>query len=332
MRVEVPAAFAGERVDRVVATLTELARSEVATLVATGQVRLDGSVVGTRSRRVGEGQLLEVEIPPPPAVGLVPDPDVVVRVVHAHGAVVVVDKPAGLVVHPGAGHQSGTLAHGLLARFPELAGVGDPERPGIVHRLDRLTSGLLAVARTPEALVALGAQLADRTMGRRYLALVRGRVEAETGVVDAPVGRSARDPTRMTVTAEGRPARTGYEVRARFDDPVTVTLVECRLETGRTHQVRVHLAAIGHPVVGDVRYGGNRGQRGGRRSGDWAALAALDPMRPFLHAHALAFDHPVTGERTELTSALPPELAALLADLGAGADLCAPADPGDTGR
>ncbi|MGH9074518.1 MAG: RluA family pseudouridine synthase, partial [Acidimicrobiales bacterium] len=302
--VEVPDALAGERVDRVVATLTGLSRSGVAGLVSRGAVRLEGRAVRGPARRVALGDVVEVDLPVPGRTGREPDPTVDVSVVHLDDQVIVVDKPAGLVVHPGPGHPGGTLAHGLLARFPELAGVGEPDRPGIVHRLDRLTSGLLAVARTPDALSSLSAQLRARTMGRRYLALAWGRVEAATGMIDGPVGRSGRDPTRMAVVAEaagGRAARTGYEVRARHTSPVTVTLVECRLETGRTHQIRVHLAAIGHPVVGDARYGG-------RRQG-------LPLDRPFLHAHFLALDHPVTGERLEVSSALPAELVEVLAAL-----------------
>jgi 23S rRNA pseudouridine1911/1915/1917 synthase len=217
-----------------------------------------------------------------------------VPVVAADEAVIVVDKPAGLVVHPGAGHRGGTMVHGLLARFPELAGVGQPDRPGIVHRLDAGTSGLLMVARTPAAYDSLVAQLAARTVERRYLACVWGAVASDSGVVDAPIGRSGTDPTAMAVVAEGRPARTGYEVLARFDHPVVATLLECRLETGRTHQARVHLAAIGHPLVGDARYGGQR--------------ASLPADRPFLHAHRLGFDHPVSGRRCRYESPLPPDL------------------------
>jgi 23S rRNA pseudouridine1911/1915/1917 synthase len=213
--------------------------------------------------------------------------------VYEDDQVIVVDKPAGLVVHPGAGQQSGTLVHGLLARVPDLAGVGDADRPGIVHRLDKGTSGLMVVARTPEALADLTAQLKRRDVERRYLALVLGEVAEGKGVVDAPVGRSTRQPTRMAVTARGRAARTRYEVLERYTDPVSATLLECRLETGRTHQIRVHLAAIGHPVAGDTRYG---------------RADALAMKRPFLHAHELAFDHPGDGARRRFQSPLPADL------------------------
>jgi 23S rRNA pseudouridine1911/1915/1917 synthase len=291
----VPAALAGQRVDRVVAMLTGLPRAEIADLVASGAVRIAGRPVAARSRRLEEGDELEVDVPDHAVVALVPDPDVPVPVVHADDHVAVIDKPAGLVVHPGAGNQSGTLVHGLLARFPQLVeGPGDLTRPGIVHRLDKGTSGLLAVALSEEAYVSLVAQLQAHTVDRRYTALVWGHVEADAGMVDAPVGRSGRDPTRMSVSRRGKEARTRYKVEARYDEPVPLTLLECRLETGRTHQIRVHLAAIGHPVVGDSRYGGKRPD--------------LPAARPFLHAGRLAFDHPGTGERLETRSPLPADL------------------------
>src|SRR5439155_23772111 len=170
----------------------------------------------------------------------------------------VVDKPPDLVVHPGAGNAAGTMVAGLLARFPELAGVGEADRPGVVHRLDKGTSGLLVVARTPAAYESLVGQLSSRSVERRYRTLVWGWPEPTTGLVDAPIGRSRRDPTRMAVAAGGREARTGYETERRYHEPVEAALLECRLETGRTHQIRVHLAAIGHPVVGDARYRGAR--------------------------------------------------------------------------
>jgi len=222
----------------------------------------------------------------------------------------VVDKPAGLVVHHGAGHGGGTLVDGLLARFPELAdlaaaGTGDAARPGIVHRLDKGTSGLLVVARTPEAFRSLSGQLRAHTAGRHYRALVAGTVDDDAGVVDAPIGRSPRQPTRMAVTRGGRPARTAYRVVGRYREPWEATLVEATLDTGRTHQVRVHLAAIGHPVFGDDRYWGNR-----PRPADVRTL--LTPGRLFLHACRLSLDHPASGERRTWESPLPPDLDAVL--------------------
>ena len=300
--VTVPAALAGERVDRVVALLTGMARSEVATRVAAGAVLVNGRPVRARSHRVVEGDQLELPVAEPAEPALVPDPGVDVAVVHADEHVVVVDKGAGVVVHPGPGHRGGTLVEGLLARFPDLAriGVGDPGRPGIVHRLDKGTSGLLVVARRADAYHSLVDQLRRRVVERRYLVLAWGGVAAPAGVVDAPLGRASSDPTRMAVSAGGRAARTRFRVLEHFGDP-DVTLLECRLETGRTHQIRVHLASIGHPVVGDHRYGGRR-----------PSPAAT---RPFLHAHRLSLLHPESGEQVSFSSDLPADLGSLLAGL-----------------
>jgi 23S rRNA pseudouridine1911/1915/1917 synthase len=299
----VPAALHGERVDRVVALLTGLARSEVAALVSAGSVRLGGRTVTSRSLRLTEGDQIEVTLPDPEtAPVLEPDPRVEVTVVHEDPDVVVIDKAAGVVVHPGPGQRSGTLVHGLLARFPDLAGigVGEPDRPGIVHRLDKGTSGLLVVTRHADAYHSLVGQMKRRSVERRYLALVWGHVRSQEGLVDAPVGRSSDDPTRMAVSTGGRPARTRYRVLERRAGP-DVTLLECRLETGRTHQIRVHLASIGHPVASDGRYGGDR--------------APLALPRPFLHAHHLAFEHPGRGERVSFSSPLPAELEEVLSGL-----------------
>jgi 23S rRNA pseudouridine1911/1915/1917 synthase len=298
----IPAALAGERVDRVVALITGLSRAEAAALVEAGEVRVNGAARTTRSTRLEEDDELAVRWEPrvgaevPEADGRVP-----VVVVHEDADVIVVDKPAGLVVHPGAGHAGATLVHGLLARFPELAGVGDPERPGIVHRLDKETSGLLMVARSPLAYESLVDQLSRRRVDRRYDALVWGAPTVDRGTVDAPVGRSTRSPTRMTVTESGRPAVTHYAVVRRFHDPVAVSLLSCRLETGRTHQIRVHLRSIGHPVVGDERYRGRR--------------QSLVAPRLFLHAAELGFTHPITKEPLTFTSRLPDDLAGVLAGL-----------------
>jgi 23S rRNA pseudouridine1911/1915/1917 synthase len=294
----VPASLAGERVDRAVALLTGWSRADVAVLVEEGAVRVGGQPVA-KSRRLAESEEVEVEGEPEADVPPRPEP-VEFAVLHADDDVVVVVKPAGLVVHPGAGHRDGTLAGGLLHRYPEIAGVGDPMRPGIVHRLDRDTSGLMVVARSPRAYAALTAALAAREIDRRYMALAWGRFDTRRGTIDAPIGRSATRRTRMAVREAGKDARTGYEVTRQYEHPVCA-LVECRLETGRTHQIRVHLAAIGHPVVGDGTYGGDR--------------HPLRPGRPFLHAHALALTHPVTGEHLEFSDPLPPELAAVLTDL-----------------
>ncbi|HSS11297.1 MAG TPA: RluA family pseudouridine synthase [Acidimicrobiales bacterium] len=311
----IPAALAGERVDRVVALLTGLTRSEVVRLVDQGAVRLGGRPVEVRSRRVQTGETLEVEVPDRPAsTGPQPEPDVNVPVVYADDELIVVDKPAGLVVHPGAGHDRDTLVNGLVARFPDLADLADVDlardRPGIVHRLDKGTSGLLVVARTTVARESLVRQLANREAERRYAALVWGSVVADSGLIDAPVRRAEVDPTRMAIRAGGKPARTRYQVERRFTSPVEATLLACRLETGRTHQIRVHLAAIGHPVAGDPRYGRDLGTSG------WpAGVPRLPGGRVWLHARQLAFDHPRTGQRLTFTSPLPADLEAVLAGL-----------------
>jgi 23S rRNA pseudouridine1911/1915/1917 synthase len=294
-RLVVGRALDGERVDRVVAMISGVPRQAASGLVADGLVTVNGSVVTSRSRKLGEGEAVEVQLAERPVLGgIEADADIDVPVLYSDEHVIVVDKPPGMVVHPGAGRHHGTMVQGLLAAYPEIAMVGDPTRPGIVHRLDAGTSGLLAVARSQLAYDSLVHQLAARTVGRRYLALVWGTVEAPAGLIDAPVGRSGRDRTQMAISATGREARTRYEVLQRYEGPVPVTLVECSLETGRTHQVRVHLRALRHPVVGDSRYGGARDSM------------KLD--RPFLHAHHLEFDSPSTGKRLKFDSPLPRDL------------------------
>jgi 23S rRNA pseudouridine1911/1915/1917 synthase len=308
---ELPGALDGERLDRAVALLTGCSRRQADELIDGGRVRVGDRVMASRSRRVRAGERLAITGPLllTASTTLEGDAGVEVPVVWSDDEVIVVDKPGGLVVHPGAGNRSRTLVQGLLARFPDLAdladdagGRGDEDRPGIVHRLDKGTSGLLMVARTRAARIGLTAQLAARGVGREYLALVAGTVEADAGLIDAPLGRADRDPTRVRVQAGGRPARTHYHVEGRYAGPDPTTLLRCRLETGRTHQIRVHLASIGHPVVGDRRYGG-------RAPSGWLPLAA---DRHFLHAATLAFDHPVTGVRLSFSSPLPADLQAVL--------------------
>ena len=297
----VPPSLAGQRLDRVVAMVTGASRAEVADLVSAGAVMVDGVVVTTRSHRLAEGDRVQADVAQlPPAGGppVVADAEVDVPVVYADDDLIVINKPAGLVVHPGAGNYEGTLVHGLLDRFPEIASVGDPTRPGIVHRLDKGTSGLLLVARSPEAYTRLVAMLAAHEVERRYLALVWGEFAVLNGMVDAPIGRSAREPTRMTVSAKGKPARTRYQVVTSYSDPLMLSLVECRLETGRTHQIRVHLTAIDHPVVGDQRYGGAR--------------PSFPFPRPWLHAAALRLHHPITGAELAFDAPLPDDLRASL--------------------
>lgn len=313
MTVTVPQALDAQRLDRTVALLAGTTRAEAARLVDRGSVQVDGAAVRQRRRLLRAGQVLEVALAGHGGTTLVPDRSVELRIVYEDPHLVVVDKPAGLVVHHGAGHHGGTLVDGLLARYPELAelpaqGVGDPGRPGIVHRLDKDTSGLLAVARDVAAFHVLSAQMRAHKARRTYTALVHGLVPPGGGVIDAPVGRSSRSPTRMAVSTTGRPARTSFEVSATFAHPVSCTLLDVTLETGRTHQVRVHLAAIGHPVVGDRRYG---------RPADVAIdRIELGATRQFLHARELTVTN-VDGLLHTFRSPLPDDLAAILERLSA---------------
>jgi 23S rRNA pseudouridine1911/1915/1917 synthase len=300
----VPSALAGERLDRIVALLLDVSRSTAAAVIDAGGATVDGERCTTGKLRLEQGQEVAVDpsaVPVDSVPG--PDPSVEFGLVHVDDALIVVDKPAGLVVHPGAGNPDGTLVNGLLARFPDIEGVGEPHRPGIVHRLDAGSSGLLVVARTQEAADDLIGQFATHTATRAYLALVWGHPEAPHGVIDAPIGRSRQDPLRMAVVADGRPSRTEYRVLRRFDRPADLALLDCRLETGRTHQIRVHLSSINHPLVGDPVYGQRRPR--------------LQVERPFLHAAELAFRHPVSGERVEFRSELAPDLAQRLSTLHA---------------
>lgn len=295
----VPSELDGERLDRVVAVLGEMSRAAARQLVDDDEVFVDGETVPARTR-LEAGQTVSFG-PPPPEPTLQPEA-VDFGVVYEDADLMVVDKPFGLVVHPGAGRATGTLAAGILARHPEVEGVGQPGRWGLVHRLDRDTSGLLVVALTAEAYAGLTAQIRARRVEREYLALVDGAFNVPTGTVDAPIGPDPARPTRRRVTPDGKPARTHYEVERAFPD-AGLTLLRVRLESGRTHQIRVHLAAIDHPVAGDPVY---------RRGPDRVPVPRL-----FLHAARLAFDHPITAARVDCASPLPSDLAASLESLSA---------------
>jgi len=301
--LNVPAGLDGLRVDRVLSMLTGLSRAQAHDVLVAGALTLDDRVTRKPSHLVSEGQHLVAVLPAGADLEVTGEPDVPVAVVLEDADFLVVDKAPGMVVHPGAGQRHGTLVAGLLARYPELAelareGLSDPWRPGVVHRLDKGTSGLLVVARTPQGLASLREQMTQRLVARTYVGGVEGHVTEDRGEVDAPIGRSPRTPTLMAVRADGRPARTHYEVLARVAHP-TSTLLRLRLETGRTHQIRVHLAAIGHPVINDARYGHRRDTR-------------LESERVFLHASALGFTHPRTGAPVRVDSALPDDLASLV--------------------
>ena len=294
-------ASAGTRLDRwLAAAVPEQSRAKIQALIDAGHVRVDGTAAKA-SHRLRAGERVQIAIPPPPPETLEPEP-IALTVVHEDDHVLVIDKPAGMVVHPGAGHARGTLAAAALAHAPSVAGVGGPRRPGIVHRLDKDTSGLLVMAKSQAAYDSLTAQLAARTMRRVYLSVVHGRVSAAEGVIDKPIGRDPRDRTRMAVQppGKGRRAVTHWRVLERFPQ---FTLVEARLETGRTHQIRVHFASLGHPVAGDSVYGGRR------RS----VPVALEGLA--LHAAALGFVNPVTQQRVEYSSPLPPRMDRLVSHL-----------------
>jgi 23S rRNA pseudouridine1911/1915/1917 synthase len=293
VELEVPADLDGARVDKALATLLEVSRA-VASLVVESGVEIGGVAVRA-SDRVRSGQLIVCDRPDE-AIVLNPEP-VEFTVLYEDDSLIVVDKPAGVVVHPGSGRTGGTLAAGLLYRYPELAGVGTEGRWGLVHRLDKDTSGALLVARTGEAFTSLVDDLRQRRIERTYRTLVEGRMAASTGTIDAPIARDPSQPTRRAVVHGGKPARTHYQVLEYFEE-ADATLLEVRLETGRTHQIRAHFAAIGHPVVGDRSYGATRKD--------------LAVPRTFLHASRLELTHPVTGDLLAVDAALAADLVEAL--------------------
>jgi 23S rRNA pseudouridine1911/1915/1917 synthase len=291
LQLVVPAEAAGERLDRFLASLPEVgSRAAAERLVEEGAALVDGSR-RPKSHRLEGGEELELEVRDPGTRSVLQAEELPLRIAYEDEHILVVDKPAGIVVHPSPGHATGTMVHGLLGR---TAG-GEDERPGIVHRLDRDTSGLLVVARTEQAYERLQELVRNRELERRYKALVRGRPRSWRGRIEAPIGRDRHDPTRQSLdTDTPREAVTHFEVERLLERHA---LLDIRLETGRTHQIRVHLAAIGLPVVGDPIYG----------------VADEQLKRQFLHAWRLAFPHPVTGDPVEVESPLPPELQSALA-------------------
>jgi len=295
--VVVPAGQAPGRADRFAADLTGLSRSYVQRLMADGLVTADGRPLKA-NQIVEPGTELRVEVPPPAPAWPAPDPSIAVPIVYEDEDLLIVDKPAGLVVHPAPGHAEGTLVNALLARDEPFGGIAGVRRPGIVHRLDRDTSGLLVVARTDAAQASLMAQLKGRRVKKTYLALAQGSVAAAIGRIEAPIGRDPSHRTRMAVVASGRDAVTGYRVRERFEG---WTLLELDLITGRTHQIRVHLAAIGHPVAGDPAYGTGTSRRG-----------PDDLGRLFLHAWRLELTSPSSGRLIRAEAPLPADLEAVL--------------------
>jgi 23S rRNA pseudouridine1911/1915/1917 synthase len=290
------------RVDRLVADASGLSRSYVQKLIAEGRVTLGDVPVKANDTAV-PGSSLELEVPEPKPLDLAPEP-IPLSVVYEDADMLIVDKPAGLVVHPAAGHESGTLVNALLARGTEYGGIAGVQRPGIVHRLDRETSGLLMVAKTDKAQAGLMAQLKARGVKKTYLGLVLGSVAATTGRIEAPIGRDPAHRMRMAVVPNGREAVTGYRVRERLGG---WTLLELDLVTGRTHQIRVHLAAIGHPLAGDSLYGNGTSRRGPEAT-----------TRLFLHSWRIELQSPADGHLIRAVAPLPPDLGSVLERLRAG--------------
>jgi 23S rRNA pseudouridine1911/1915/1917 synthase len=302
----VPEELDGERLDRTVAILGGVSRSMARSIVDAGGVAVDGATVTEAKARVRAGSTVAFEIPEADD-GLEPH-QVDYGTVYSDEHLLVVDKPAGLTVHPGAGTGDDTLAAGLLFDHPSIEGVGQPGRWGIVHRLDRATSGLLVVALTEPAYESLAAMMRAREISRRYLALTEGVLEIPRGTVDAPIGPDPNRPTKRALSPYGKHAVTHYRRRRSWPD-AEVSLLDVTLETGRTHQIRVHLAGIGHPVLADRVYGG-------RSSIHKQGVAeAIVVPRLALHAERLAFTHPVSGAQMEFVSDLPEDLSGVIAAL-----------------
>lgn len=296
-------ADAGERLDRVVAEhMEEISRSYAAVLIRGGHVAVNGEPA-VPSHKLKAGDLILLDLPAPEPSKLEAE-NIALSVIYEDGDLLVVDKPAGMVVHPAPGHTGGTLVNALLAYVPNIElDMGDEARPGIVHRLDKDTSGLIVVAKRRAAHEALSRQMAARTMRKEYLALVRGKPELASAVIDAPIARDPKDRQRMAIVDDGRPARTRYTTEQSYGPHYT--LVRALLETGRTHQIRVHMASVGHPVIGDPVYG----------KATCKDAERMGLHRQFLHAARLGFTIPSTGEWREFESRLPQELQRVLEQL-----------------
>jgi len=303
----IPPALAGQRLDKALAVLAAadtspdapvLSRARLQALLAEERLTLNGKMIADASRKVKEGEVYELAVPPPEAAK--PEAQkIALNIVYEDDDVLVIDKAPGLVVHPAPGNRDQTLVNALLAHCGDtLSGIGGVARPGIVHRLDKDTSGLMVVAKNDLAHQALSAQFADRSLSRTYQALVHGAPVLRMGIIDAPIGRHTRDRKKMAVAAKGKAARTRYKVLEIFTD---AALVECNLETGRTHQIRVHMTHIKHPLIGDPTYGRGRAQK-----------KVYDFPRQALHAAAIKFIHPRTGKMMSFTSPLPKDMQGLL--------------------
>lgn len=293
----VTADYAKERIDKYIAeSMDDVSRSQVQLWIADGHVTVNGSKVKA-NYKLGEGDQIMVTVPEPAAVEIIPE-NIPLNVVYEDASVIVVNKQRGLVVHPAPGHTSGTLVNALMYHCKDLSGINGELRPGIVHRIDKDTSGLLMAAKNDKAHVSLAAQLKEHSVNRRYIALVHGHVHHDHGTVDAPIGRDTNDRKMYTVTERNsKHAVTHFTVLERLGD---YTLLELKLETGRTHQIRVHMKFIGHPLVGDPMYGRNKGIKMNGQA---------------LHAQTLGFVHPDTGEQMEFTAPLPQDMEDVLASL-----------------
>lgn len=289
--------------DRFIATSLDLSRTRVQSLLVEGRITVQGRVA-KKSDAAVPGTTIDVVVPPSEPVAMQAE-DIPIDIVYEDAELAVVNKAAGMVVHPAPGHRKGTLVNALLWRMPDIEGVGGRLRPGIVHRLDKDTSGLLVVAKTDRAHRALSDALRRRRVRRLYLAVVWGHLTESPLVIDAPIGRDRKNRKKMAVIETGRPALTRVRVRERWE---RADLLDVALKTGRTHQIRVHLSHVGHPVVGDAVYGEGweRGMGGPTRQ--WAVQLARSTPRQFLHAAELSFDHPVSAERMSFTAPLPADL------------------------
>lgn len=285
MELKIDAAAAGLRLDKAVADLTELSRGLANEQIKNGQILVNGEAKKAKYA-VKQGDVISYEVPEPEVVEYVAE-DLPLEIVYQDEDVAVVNKPQGMVVHPSAGHTSGTLVNALMYHIKDLSGINGVLRPGIVHRIDKDTSGLLMIAKNDQAHLSLADELKNKKSLRKYWAIVHGNLPNDRGVIEAPIGRSEKDRKKQAVTAKGKPALTRFQVLERFGD---YTLVELQLETGRTHQIRVHMAYIGHPVAGDEIYGPRKTLKGHGQ---------------FLHARTLGFTHPRTGEVLEFTAEAP---------------------------
>lgn len=285
MEVRIEASVAGQRLDKAVAELTDLSRSLANEQIKDSRILVNGQAKKAKYA-VKEGDVISYELPEPEVVEYVAE-DIPLEIVYQDEDVAVVNKPQGMVVHPSAGHTSGTLVNALMYHIQDLSGINGVLRPGIVHRIDKDTSGLLMIAKNDQAHVALADELKDKKSLRKYWAIVHGNLPNDRGVIEAPIGRSEKDRKKQAVTAKGKPALTRFQVLERFGN---YSLVELQLETGRTHQIRVHMAYIGHPVAGDEVYGPRKTLKGHGQ---------------FLHARTLGFTHPRTGEVLEFTAEAP---------------------------